>query len=111
MDEFSDVFTCLGELPEEYHIDVDKNVKPVEHATHRVPLPLQEKLNEKIEEMVKEGIITKVEKPIDWINSLVAIQRGEKLRICIDPRDLNKAMKMPKYQLSTVEEMLTYLSR
>ena len=34
-----------------------------------------------------------------------------KLRVCIDPRDLNRAMKRPKYQMPTVDEVLPKLAR
>lgn len=37
-----DVFSGLGCLPGEYHIEVDPSVQPVQHAPRRVPVPLKE---------------------------------------------------------------------
>ena len=34
-----------------------------------------------------------------------------KLRLCIDPRDLNKAIKRPKYQMPMLDEILPTLAR
>ena len=45
--------------------------------------------------------------PTAWISSLVT----EKLRICIDPRDLNKAIKRPKYQIPTLDDILPQLAK
>ena len=108
--DYDDVFTGLGCLPGEYHIEVDPDVKPVQHAPRRVPVPLKAKLKEKIEEMEQHGIIIKETEPTEWISSLVAVQKPEKLRVCIDPRDLNKAIKRPKYQMPTVDEVLPKLA-
>ena len=94
MRDFEDEFTGLGCLPGEYHIDIEPNVRPVQHTPRCVPVLLKAKLKEKIEEMEKEGIIIQETKPTDWINSLVAVQKPGKLRACIDPPDLNRAMAM-----------------
>ena len=109
MRDFEDVFAGLGCLPGEYHIEIDPNIRPGQHAPRRVPVPLKTKLKEKIDEMEKEGIIIKETKPTDWISSLVAVQKPGKLRVCIDPRDLNRAIKRPKYQMPTVDEVLPKL--
>ena len=42
---------------------------------------------------------------------MVAIMKPGKLRFCIDPRDLNRAVKRPKYQMPTLEELLPTLSK
>jgi len=111
MRDYDDVFTGLGCLPGEYHIEVDPDIKPVQYAPRRVPVPLKARLKEKIAEMEKHGIIVRETEPTDWISSLVAVQKPGKLRVCIDPRDLNRAIKRPKYQMPTVEEVLPKLAK
>ncbi|KAL9970565.1 hypothetical protein ACROYT_G022964 [Oculina patagonica] len=100
----------LCSIPSEYHIEVDPDIKPVQHAPRRVPVPLKARLKEKIAEMEKQGIIVRETEPTDWISSLVAVQKPGKLRVCIDPRDLNRAIKRPKYPMPTVEEVLPKLA-
>ena len=39
------------------------------------------------------------------------MQKPGKLRMWIDPRDLNRAIKRPKYQMPTVDEVLPKLSK
>ncbi|PFX33792.1 Retrovirus-related Pol polyprotein from transposon 17.6 [Stylophora pistillata] len=111
MRDFEDVFTGLGCLPGEYDIEIDPDIRPVEHTPRRVPVALKAKLKEKIDEMEKQGIIVQENKPTDWISNLVAVQKPGKLRVCIDPRDLNRAIKRPKYQMPTVDEVLPMLAK
>ena len=43
---------------------------------------------------VKLGIIAKQDHPTDWVNSLVITKnKNGQIRLCIDPKDLNKAIK------------------
>ena len=56
-------------------------------------------------------IITKVDDPTNWISSLVvATKRNGKVRLCIDPKPLNNALKRNHYPLPTIENVLPLLS-
>ena len=51
----------------------------------------------RVEEM---GIITKVEQPTKWVNPIVVVRKPNgDVRICLDPVDLNKAVKREHYPL------------
>ena len=51
-------------------------------------------------------VIERVQEPTDWVNSMVTvIKPNGKLRICIDPRDLNKAIECEHYPMRTIEEI------
>ena len=60
--------------------------------------------------MSNEGIITRITEPTPWVNSMVVVQKKDKIRIVIDPRDLNKAIKREHYPMKTVEEVATRLA-
>ena len=57
--------------------------------------------------MQGDGIITKVTEPTEWVSSMVAAKKKntEELRICIDPRDLNKALMRPHHPLKTIKKL------
>ena len=40
---------------------------------------------------------------------MVTVVKPDKLRICIDPKDLNRAMKRPNYQIPILDEILPTL--
>lgn len=58
--------------------------------------------------MVSSRIIEEVpiNEPADWVNSTVVVDKpGGSVRVCLDPRDLNVAIKREHYPLPTVEEI------
>ena len=56
--------------------------------------------------MEKLKVIERVYEPTEWVNSMVTIIKPNgKLRICIDPRNLNKAIKREHYPMKTIEEI------
>lgn len=56
--------------------------------------------------MAKREIIAPVEQPTDWVSSMVIVAKKNKLRICLDPTDLNKAIKRPHYPMPTLEDAI-----
>lgn len=112
MDEFADVFTGIGLFPGECTIHINPNAVPVVHPPRRVPLALRDRLKEELKNMEKQDIIVKVTEPTEWVNSMVAAEkpRTGKLRVCLDPRDLNKVIKRPHYPLPTLEDTTSKLA-
>ena len=110
--EYKDVFEGLGCLPGEYHLELDPNVTPVKHTPRKVAIPLKAELKAHIEELEKIQVLKKVTEPTDWISSEVVVRKGDvKLRLCIDPKDLNKALKRSHYPMPTIEEILPELTK
>ena len=97
-------------MPGQYHIDVDETFPPVQHALRRVPVALKKELKDHLEMLVAQNVIIPVKEPTKWINSMVAVSKPGKLRLCIDPKDLNKATKRPHYPLPTIEDILLKLT-
>ena len=108
--KYADVFQGLGKLPGQYHIEIDRDVNPVVHAPRRVPVALRDKLKHELREMVIDYIIAPVREPTEWVSSLLLVSKPDELRICMDPRDLNRAIKREHYQMPTIEEIATRLS-
>ncbi|XP_021361397.1 uncharacterized protein K02A2.6-like [Mizuhopecten yessoensis] len=112
LSEYKDVFEGIGLLKGECHIKTDPSVPPVVHPPRRVPLSLREGLKEELARMESLEIITKVIDPTEWVSSLVVVKNPEsgKLRVCIDPKDLNKAILRPHYPTKTLEDVLLEIS-
>jgi len=110
--EFPSVFKGLGCLKQNYHIAIDKSVKPVINPPRKVPTALREPLKLTLEEMERKNVIRKVDKPTEWVSSLVVVEKpkSRKLRICLDPRNLNQAIKREHYQLPTIEDITTRMA-
>ena len=111
LEEFKDVFEGLGELPGEYKIITDETVKPKVHPPRRVLIAVRPKIKEKLDELVQRKVITSVTEPTEWVSSMLAAIKPNKIRICLDPRDLNEAIRREHYQMPTIEEVATRLNR
>ena len=109
--EYSDVFEGLGCMDGPYHMELDETVKPVVHPPRKVPVALRDRLKEELDKLVREKVITPVTEPTNWVSSLVLANKPEKLRICIDPQDLNKALLRAHYPLPTIEDVATRLCK
>ena len=112
VNEFSDCFGEIGCFPNTHHIVTDPTVPPVVNPPRRLPISLHQKLHEELQRMIKLKIIVPVHEPTDWVNSLVCVEKPDgSLRLCLDPRDLNKAIKRPHYIHPTTEDILARMSK
>lgn len=104
MEEYKDCFAGRGCLPGIHKIHVDKSVPPVVHPCRKIPFTLREKLKAELERMEKLEVIKKIDEPSEWVSSLVIAQKKTgAMRVCLDPRDLNKAIKREHFKLLTRE--------
>ena len=72
---------------------------------------LREPLKEELDTLIRQGIIAKVDRPTDWVNSCVYVTKPNgKLRLCLDPKDLNKAIKRPHHYTPTLDDVLPMLN-
>lgn len=106
---YKDVFEGLGHIGNASFV-IDDKCTPVQHAPRRIPVTIRKEVKEKIADLEGKGIIKKETEPTDWISSMVVVAKPNKIRICLDPKDLNKALKRPKYQMPTLEELLPKLN-
>ena len=103
-----------GEL---YKFHLKPEHKPARHAPRKVPIHLEAAFKEEIKSLVKLGILEEVKEHNDWVNSYVIMEKDSrnhhspnhtikrKLRICLDPRDLNEALEREPYHTCSVDEI------
>ena len=61
MEEYNDVFTGLGLVEGEYHIELHENATPTIQQPRKVPLSLIPKLKETLDNLTKSGVISKLD--------------------------------------------------
>lgn len=111
LNEFPDVFEGIGCLPCEYKIRLSTDARPIVHAPRKLPIAIRDVVKRKLSEMLEQGVITKVEEPTDWVNSMTVVQKPNgDIRICLDPRDLNKYIKREHFRLPTLDDVTSKLS-
>ena len=117
LSQYSGCFEGIGHFPADlYKFHLRPDHKHPRHAPRKVPAHLETAFKEEIESLVKQGILEEVKEHTDWVNSYVIVEKDtgnhhspnhtvkKKLRICLDPRDLNEALERePYYTHSTGE--------
>ena len=86
---------------------------PVVNPPRRIPEALKSRLKCELDNMENDQIIVKFDEPTDWVNSLVIVEKPQtgKLRICLDPKALNEAIRRPHYPMYMLDDVtckLTY---
>ena len=114
LSEFRDVFDdkMLGCLEGEVALQLEQSSWPVQMPLRRFPVAVQEDLRTELVRLVKLGVLAKVEAPRAWVSSLVVERkRYGKIRLCFDPKFLNKALKRSHYPLPVIEDILPKLAK
>ena len=103
------VFQGMGNLKNcEVKLEVDPTVSPVAQNSRRLmPHSMRKKVNEKLHEMEEQGIIEKLKGVTPWLSPLIPIpKKGGDLRLVLDMRVPNQALKRRRVQFPTVDDIL-----
>ncbi len=72
---------------------------------------MQTRLKDKLERLERLQIIQREDEPTDWQSGLTLVQKPNgKMRVCIDPKPLNKALKRSRYWMPTLDDFLLELT-
>ena len=122
LSQYSGCFEGIGHFPgDPYKFHLKPDHKPARHAPRKVPVHLEKAFKEEIDSLVSQGILEEVKEHTDWVNSYVIVEKDtgnahapnhsvkKKLRICLDPRDLNEALEREPYHTRSVNEITAKL--
>jgi hypothetical protein len=109
--EFKDVFAGdFGTLQGDLKMETDKNVPPVKLPCRKWPLALKDKVRLELDRLQQIGVVKPVDTPTSWISSVVVTTKSNgSVRLCIDPKPLNKALKRNDYPMKTIDDVLEEL--
>ena len=112
LSNYTDIFNGpIESVPGEIHFELDPNIPPVQCAPRNVPVALREKVKEELDRHIRAGNITPVSEPTAWISNMVTVAKPEKIRLCIDPKPLNRALLRSHYHMPTLEDVLYKLPK
>ncbi|CAC5392126.1 unnamed protein product [Mytilus coruscus] len=109
--DYGEIFKGLGTLPKTHHIEVNPLIPSVVHPPRKIPAALRDQVRTELDRMESLGVIAKQDEPTDWVHSMVVVRKPGKLRVCIDPKDLNRAIKREHYHLETIDEIVERLPK
>lgn len=92
-------------------LELNEKAIPVCNRPRRVPINVHDKLKEQLNRMVKFDLIEVSDEPNELQSNLVVIEKPDSiLRLCLNPKDINKYILRDMYQIPTLEELLPFLS-
>ena len=104
--EYPEQFDKVGNFPDKAHISVKEGSQPYIDPPRKWKIHMRESIEEELQRMEKMGVIRKVTQHTDWWSSFVASTKSDgSLRICLDPKKLNEALKRCPHKIPTLDEI------
>lgn len=90
----------------EVDLDIDENVNPSRQYFYRIPLALEQKVEQKIREMLEADIIEPVKGQAEWLSGLsVVIKDAKNFRLVLNMKRVNQAIRRPYTIIPTIEDV------
>ena len=81
----------VGLFEGEVSLKVSPDAKPIQLPPRAVPQSIMPQLKKELDKMEQEGIIRACPETTEWVHNLVTVVKKDgTLRLCLDPRNLNK---------------------
>ena len=111
-EEFKSLFGGIGKVPnKEVKLHIDPDVTPRQQSHRRIPFHVRDDVEKELEKLEKLDIIEKVEGPTPWISPIVVVpKKSGEVRICVDMREANKAVKREKHLMPTNDDLIADLN-
>ena len=111
---YADIFQGLGKFPgEPYKFKLKSDAIPAKHKPRTVPLSRQAALHAEVQNLIDQDVLEPSTDHTEWVNSFVIVEKKvimdtsnshspnhsqpKKIRLCLDPRDLNEALEREPY--------------
>ena len=94
----------------QHQVMVDPSVPPVRQPLRRLPLAVVDEVSARIDELERQGVVEKVSAST-WVSPLVVgRKRDGSVRLCVDMRQVNRAVVTDGYPLPRIEDVMDRLS-
>lgn len=93
-------------------ISMDPNITPVFQPLRRIPIPLEEAVNEKLDELLGRDIIEPKHGPATWVSPLVVANKTNgTIRLCVDLRRVNQAVIRERHPMPVIDDVLAKIGK
>ena len=116
VNQYEDLFSeRLGKLKDDdVELHVDESMPGEQNRHHRVPFMLRKPVEKELQHLLNSDIIEKVEgEPTPWVSPIHVVKKPHKpdqIRICVDMRAPNKAIKRERHITPTIDDITTALT-
>jgi len=111
LDEFPTLLKEFGRLNGFRHKpEVDPKITPVQKKFWQPPIALREAISTELLRMKREDIIEQIESSTWMSNLVVARKKDGNIRLCVNLKEVNKAVIPIRYPLPTMDELASTLA-
>ena len=115
MELFPNLFDGVGTIKDAVvKLDINKSITPVIQPPRKIPQAMVEPLKLEIDQMLNLGVIRKLDinEATDWCHNFVLVHKPNgKLRVCLDPRTINSALRFKVHNTRTFQDMTSSIRR
>ncbi|UYV77506.1 K02A2.6-like [Cordylochernes scorpioides] len=107
--EHEHLFHGLGTIKGYSHkVTLKDNYRPIAQRCRRIPYAMVEAVNQELAKMLENGIIEEVHQGSEWVSNIIVVPKrdSEEIRLCIDLREVNKAILRERHPIPTIDNML-----
>lgn len=107
-----EVFAGSGKFPHSFSISLKEKNPNIFHPPKRIPQMLMDPLKKELNRLQSRNAIVKVDQisPNACVNKVVIVEKTNgKIRLCLDPRDLNEVIVRKPKVMPTLEEVASKL--
>jgi transposase InsO family protein len=110
--EFECLFSGIGKLRgKTVKLHIDPDVSPKQQPHRRIPFHVRSDVEKELQRLEDLDIIEKVDGPTPWISPIVVVpKKSGEVRICIDMREANRAVKREKHLMPTIDDLVADLN-
>ncbi|XP_042144425.1 uncharacterized protein K02A2.6-like [Ixodes scapularis] len=108
-DEIFQGIGCIKNFVYDADVKEGASKKLENKPPRRVPYALMDEVKQELTSMEQKGIVEKITEPTPFCSEMVVVKQRGKIRICIDPVELNKVLIRRNYPLKTLEEIVAHV--
>ena len=113
-DEFPELYEGIGKMTDvKVKFHVDSEVKSKQQSHRRIPFHMRKRVEDELKRLEQLDIIEKVDGPTPWVSPIVVAPKPKKpdeIRICVDMRMPNQAIKRTRHIMPTLDDILMRLN-
>ncbi|XP_028406801.1 uncharacterized protein LOC114529243 [Dendronephthya gigantea] len=111
-DQFQHLFDGIGKIKDKViKLHIDSDVQPKQQPHRRIPFHIRKDVEAELQRLEELDIIEKVDEPTPWVSPVVVVpKKTGAIRLCVDMREANKAVRREKHLMPTLDELITDLN-
>ena len=105
--QFPETFEGVGDIKNfECNLRLKEDYTPVANPCRPIPVAYEGMVKKELERMQKKGVVERVTEPTQFVSNIVVVPKTNgKIRVCLDPTHLNKALLRGPHPMKRLEHI------